>query len=329
MSEVSAASALGVGDGQTGGASDVQTGDESNGQAAGDVSTSAGQADTGTPRGVEGQSSSKGDFGVKPDASTESADSRSFYDEWDDDLKGYMERKGFKDSKSLADSYRNLERLVGEKDKLVKLPGEDDQDGWTELYSKLGRPQSHEDYDVKFSEDASPEYQDFIKKTFHEAGLTTKQAEAVTSRYQEFVETATQAQNEAREAHIEQEVKDLKKEWGSAYEQNMSLARKAAQRFGVSPEITEALEAGVGYKAVMNFFEKIGRGMGEASFHSGDRAVNSQPGMALTPQAAQSRLADLTKDKAFAGRLMEGDAKATEEWNRLHKWAYPGEQNLG
>src|SRR5690606_18358521 len=61
-----------------------------------------------------------------------------------DDLKGFVQNKGFKDPASVLDSYRNLEKLMGTpKERLLRLPENmDDANAMGEIYTRLGRPQT-------------------------------------------------------------------------------------------------------------------------------------------------------------------------------------------
>src|SRR4051812_7514574 len=57
--------------------------------------------------------------------------------------RGFVENRGFKDPQTLADSYVNLEKLMGvPKDRLLQVPEKDDDaEGWGKVYNRLGRPE--------------------------------------------------------------------------------------------------------------------------------------------------------------------------------------------
>lgn len=241
-----------------------------------------------------------------------------------DDLKGYVQNKGFKDPAAVVDSYRNLEKLVGVRERLVKLPEKDDDaEGWNQVYERLGRPKEAKEYEIKAPEGMGDEkFSEWAKGTFHELGLSKKQAEALAGKWNEYVKGSMGAQNEAYQAQLAEQETALKKEWGAAHDQNIQVAKKAVQAFGLDGATIDKLETAMGYAGVMKFMHTLGSKVGEDSFVGGD---NRNPGFsnALSPEAALNRITTLRNDEGFIKKYVAGDASAKAEMERLHKMAYP------
>lgn len=240
-----------------------------------------------------------------------------------DELRGYVQNKGFKDPASALDSYRNLEKLMGApKERLLKLPEGDDPAAWKEVYERLGRPADPKEYQVAPPKGVDdPEYVNWARETFHELGLPKKQAEALAQKLAERAESQMSAKAEAYQTNVAQSEAQLKKEWGAAFEQNLNIAKNAARAFGMSPELIDKLEASMGFEGVMKFMHQVGSKVGEGSYVAGE---NRQSGFGvMTPEAAQQRIRDLRSDASFIQRYTAGGATEKQEMERLHRWAYP------
>lgn len=238
---------------------------------------------------------------------------------FNDDLKGYVQNKGFKDPSTVVDSYRNLEKLLGAKEKLVRLPDkDDDMEGWNGVYQKLGRPEKPEDYGFKMQDEA---FGKWAQGTFHELGLSAKQAEKLVEKWNGFAEGTLKTKTESYQQKLNQEAESLKKEWGAAYDQQIAVAKRAAQGLGVSPEQIDGLEQVMGFAGVMKFMSSLGSKLGEGKFVGSD---SGQTGFGtLTPEAAKNRIQTLRQDPGFVDRYIKGDAAAREEMDKLHRWANP------
>lgn len=239
-----------------------------------------------------------------------------------DDLKGYVQTKGFKDTASAIDSYRNLEKLMGApKERLLKLPEKEDDPAWKDIYKRLGTPDTPDAYKVESKVGADPEFSKWAKSAFHEMGLTMKQAEGLASKFNEYSTGLTTKFQTDAQVKAQESAASLKKDWGLAHDQNVALAKKAAAAFGVTPDTIDQLEKQIGYAGVMKHFQAIGSKMGEDSFTSGD---NTPSGFGvMSPEQAKSRISILRGDSEFVAKYAKGDATAKLEMDKLHAWAYP------
>lgn len=240
----------------------------------------------------------------------------------DSEMRGYVQAKGFKDVPGILDSYRNLEKFHGvPQERLLKLPERaDDQAGWDATWSKLGKPATPNDY--KLPKGDNPQFTEAVAGMFHEAGLTQSQAEKLSGKWDGYVSAQKQLAAQEQQAVAKQEEVSLKKEWGKAFDQNISIARKAAAQFGIDGPTIDKLEGVMGFAGIMKFLSNVGSKVGEDGFVVGASKVG---GGAMTPQAAQDRMAHLKGNPDFVKRYLAKQEPEFSEMGRLHSFAYPDE----
>lgn len=244
-----------------------------------------------------------------------------------DELKGYVQNKGFKDPSAVLDSYRNLERLMGApRERILKLPENmEDQVALNEIYSRLGRPESPEGYQIDVpKEGGDPEFAKWAKEMFHKQGLTKAQAAQIVKGWNEYTQGYQKSADERMQKAAIQQEGELKKAWGAAHDQNVNIAKRAAIEFGFKPNEIDAMESSFGYKRTMEIFHAIGSKLGEATFHSSNSPSSSFNGK-LTPDAALQKVKNLQNDSEFMNKYLTGDKNALAEMERYMAMAYPTE----
>lgn len=216
-----------------------------------------------------------------------------------------------------------MEKLLGvPQDQLIRLPKEDDAQGWESVHTRLGRPATPDGYKLQATKDpGSPEFVKWASEQFHKNGLSEKQAQSLVEGWNAHTATLREAQTQAYNQKIAEEQGTLKKEWGAAYDQNLSIAKRAAREFGVAPEVIDGIEKSAGFASTMKLFQAIGSKLGDASFVSGGPSVNGNG--PLTPVQAQDQIKALKADPGFVQKYVSGDAGAREKMERLHRFAYP------
>lgn len=239
-----------------------------------------------------------------------------------DDLRQYIDTKGFKDPGTLADGYRNLERLRGvPSERLVTVPDRhDDEPGWTAAFNRMGRPEKADGYNIPITDDSQKAYVAEVQKIFHESGLTVRQAEILNTKMNQYVETQKTVQTTAQQTQATQEESALKGEWGVAFDQNINLGRQAAKTFGLTTEKIDAIQKVLGFKDTVKLFHQIGSKLGEADFVTGQGPDGKG---ALTPDQAKGKIEQKKVDTNFWKRYLDGEGSAMEEMEQLHKWAFP------
>jgi len=258
------------------------------------------------------------DLGAATTGSTEGP----WYDGMSDELKGYVENKGWKDSSATVESYRNLEKLVGApEDQILKLPqGDAPPEEWGKVWDKLGRPEEAKGYEFETEAGANEGMVDWAREAFHELGLPKGMGEGLMAKYTEFENAQMTAEEERYTAQTAKEANELKTEWGAAFEQNAGLAKAAAVKLGIDGPTVDKLERVLGFSGVLKLFHNIGSRTGESEFISS--GSGTQTGV-MTPSAAKARIGALRADSAFVQRYTANETGAIEEMKRLHEWAYP------
>lgn len=240
------------------------------------------------------------------------------------EVKGMLESKGFKDLPSLAKSYENLEALKGvPPERLLTIPEkpiDEDPKAWEALHARLGRPEKPEDYEIKMDEGPDSEkLLGWAKSTFHELGLTKKQAEGFIDKWNALSTSDAEEVKEKMQAEVAKAEKELKTEWALAYDQNRALAEKAAKTLGITPDDLAKLNDSLGDARIMKILHGVGTKIGlEDKFEDGGDVRSGF----LTPAAAQHRMSELKRDTEFVKKIQNNDADAVAKWNRLQEMAF-------
>lgn len=266
-----------------------------------------------------------------PATTTETVNPGSWMAGFNDDLKGYVGTKGFKDPSALADAYRNLEKLQGvPQDRLMKLPESfyDEKGNLTQegrgIYERLGAPKEAKDYGIEVpKEGGDPKLMEHFTKIFHESGIPKAAAQKIVNEWNQFQQANSAQTAEIKAAEFRNQEQALAKEWGAAAEQNTRIAADGARKMGMDATKIDALSAALGHAETMKLLCNIGKSTGEAAFVTG-----RNPNAPMEPATAQSRIKELTGDKEFGARLMNGDSDAKATWERLHQQAYQGTVNI-
>lgn len=233
----------------------------------------------------------------------------------DEDTKAYAENKGWAGAPDIINSYKNLEKMVGGR---LSIPEEDDPDGWNDLYNRLGRPESHDQYELDVPDGANGEVVDWFKQTAHEVGMTQAQAERFFGSYNEMLASRNEEMAAQAEAENTQQMQELQKEWGSGYEANLSKAQEAAQRLGMDEQMIDGMASAIGLKATLAHFAKIGEAIGEDAFAGGPDAGGHAGNVGLTPAQAQAQINDLLGDPNFKARYQRGEQDAVQRVSNLY-----------
>lgn len=169
-------------------------------------------------------------------------------------------------------SYRELETHAS---KGLRMPGEDaTAEDWNAFYSKLGRPEKPEGYELKLNTETVPTdfpYDEASAVEFrnwaHEAGLTPKQAQTLHDKFvgQQAGQLGTMREVAAKregDAH-----RDIVREWGDpetpSYKQNVELAGRAIAQLGLKQALVESgaisSEGAIRHPAIAMAMAKVGK----------------------------------------------------------------------
>ena len=224
----------------------------------------------------------------------------------DPEVLGYIQKKGWSAPADIVQGYRNLEKLVG--NEKVPLPkGEQDAEGWERVFTALGRPTTPDAYKLLDSDAAAK---------FHEVGLNTRQAEALSGWLGESRDRA--AKTAAEEAAFKRlaELGAVRSEWGVAYEENLRHSERAVKEYALT-EHAPKIESAMGTANWLKLTAQLGSGLGEHAFTTG-----GAPQLGMTKEDAVNQIGALTRDRDFIKRDLSEDHEATVKMKALHAAAH-------
>jgi hypothetical protein len=247
----------------------------------------------------------------------------------DPETVAYVQNKGWQNPADAIRSYRGAEKLIGrDPDTIVPLPRADDPDGRRSFLSKLGVPESPDKYEFEAPEgmQPDPDYQKYIKETFHKLGLPAAEAKQLTKAHNEYLAQQIQKAEEDYKLGVESDKQALMAEWKGGYERMFNRAKTAANALGFTPEMVDAIERSVGYAGTYKFLAEIGGKLAEDSFVTSDDK-STRFGDTMTPAEAKGEWDKLKLDEAFTKALYDvshpGHQSAAEKQKRLFGIMYP------
>ena len=250
------------------------------------------------------------------------------------DTRAQLAPKSYANVEELAKAYVSLERtLGGEK---IPLPGKDAvPEAWDRVYARLGRPATPADYDLSGfkAPDNVPwngELQQSMVAEMHAAGLNSRQATRLLSRYAELAGDA----GAAAETAAEQASAALRKEWGGRFDTNLDLARRAARgAFGDDFAAVRALRLADGSflldsPLLARAFARLGAERAE----DGDLPGAKHAAFDGDAVDARQQITRLEADERFRRALLDRGhpehAATLNRRSRLYATAYPAEKEI-
>jgi len=151
-----------------------------------------------------------------------------------------------KSMSALVKVHETLERLNSTGSK-VALPSEHASDEeWAHFYSRLGRPESAEGYEIALPEQIekagvlSKESLSDFREVAHKAGLTPKQASAIADYYFKEAQEGLAGVAQSQEQEMAAVVQDLEKDFGPRgspkWKREIALAEHGARALGIDNE---------------------------------------------------------------------------------------------
>ena len=215
-----------------------------------------------------------------------------------DDVKADKSLENIKDINALAKSYIHAQKMVGS-DKIPvpnKFATEDD---WNAVYEKLGRPKTADGY--KFDLPQDKQVDEVSLKEFssqaHKLGLLPSQAQGMVKFYNEITAKSLQDADSKALTARETSTKELKQEWGQAFDQKVSQAATLAKSVGATELLDTNLADGTklgDHPVMIKAFAVLANKMGE------DSIVQASGPTYLTPNQIEKQIGELTQtDSAY------------------------------
>jgi hypothetical protein len=237
---------------------------------------------------------------------------------------GYIENKGWNGPEDMLKSYMGLEKMRGvPEDQLIKMPAAEDAEGMSELFNRLGRPETADGYELGLEEG---DYSNWYRDTVHGLGLNNEQAKGLQTAHDAFMETQKTGSEEQFLLKAGEEMKSLRNEWGAAYDNKLQQVKAGADKLGWDQAQVELLERSHGTKFMMETMARIGESIGEADFQGGGSTNQPAANGMMTREAAKARYTEMRSDESFQKRLYSDDKKisnaAVEERSRISRMAF-------
>jgi hypothetical protein len=233
-----------------------------------------------------------------------------------DDLKGEEALKIIQDIPGLAKSYINAQKMVGA-DKVV-LPGKNaTEEDWNQFFQKVGAPKEAKDMEIKLPEKATfdAEFVDAFKDAATKAGLVPKQAQKLVDWFNTANGTKAAALLEKSKETEQGYLKELKTEFGQAFDKKVTEANLALATLDPKGEIPKLLAAqGLqSHPALVRFFAQVGEQMRE------DGTIKGGGDPAITPAEAKKQMAAIFSDMnhPYYNKDHAGHRQAVEEVQKL------------
>ncbi len=212
-------------------------------------------------------------------------------DGFSDDLSGYVETKGFKDAGSLAESYRNLEKLRGvPAEQLLQIPADQsDREAMLPVYAKMGMPDEAGGYTNVLGEDFNDDAFKGIAARAHELGLGDGQFQGL----QQIVAEQVASQQEAMDTASA----DSFDAWKSGNADGFNNAARLMADVNMTEDKLETLLSG-DKTGMYDFLATIAQKVGDAQVIQGEPS-QGDGGFTMSPSAAKTKVASLMADSDF------------------------------
>lgn len=244
---------------------------------------------------------------------TQKPASGSFIDNLSDGYKNDPNITKFKTVDDLAKSYTELSKMIG-KDKVVLPTGEGEEYDrqLNDLYSKLGRPEKPEGYELKeidlsqYGINEKLDLKDF-SEVAHKSGLTTKQVNNIIDYYVKDIENSQRLREESSLESVAKSQSELRKEYGAKFDENMSFARKTFKEYFPSLQGTDLTRNA-------NFV----RDLVKLSKNFRESVVGETPDSGTkTPSEAKAEKLQIMQSEAYTNPLHTEHQSAVERYRAL------------
>lgn len=219
---------------------------------------------------------------------------------------------GAVDLNKIAEGYRNLETHAS---KSLRMPGEDaTAEDWSAFYSKMGRPEKPDGYQLKLNAETVPAEFPYDEKSAiefrnwaHETGLSPRQAQALHDRFVDFQANQWKSSIEANGQREADAHRKIVADWGDpespAYKQHVELASRAIHQLGLKDALAESgvisADGAIRNHAFAKALAKVGK-----ELYAEDAMATTASGVLANPFSDGDNF-NLTKQ----GELLRSDPK--------------------
>lgn len=250
--------------------------------------------------------------------------SGSWFDQLPEELKGSKSLAKFKDVNNLAQAYVHAESLIGRD----KIPVPKTDEDWQDVYNRLGRPATPDDYSLnadalkqmQLPEDIVSVLEEdlkWFKPTAHNLGLNDRQATALMQAFVANVSKTMSSRTMDQDTELKQCENMLRKEYGQAYDSKITIAQRALFTLGGEKLVDEVNKTSLGRNpAFVNMFVRIGEQMHEEL----GLDLGGQPD---TPADLDSQIQELQRHPAFLDSTHPEHKSVVDRIRVLFERRYP------
>lgn len=259
------------------------------------------------------------------DAGDDGGDRRgSWRDSLPDEIRKHPVLDKYDSAGAAVKALVDVQKLIG-RDKIPMPPEDATKEDWDEVYARIGRPDTPDGYDFSGLEiddglGITPEAMGEFKAAAHEAGLRPSQAEGLMRYYTGMLAKQKASYEKARADRREQAETELRENWGSKYDDNLKLARKAMDAVG-DDELVKLMDTGLGDDVrIIRAFAKVGEMLSE------DKLQGKPKSYFMTPDEAKAKIAEIRgqADHPYHNRDHPAHRAAVDTMEQLYAMAHPG-----
>lgn len=243
---------------------------------------------------------------------------KNIFDSFTAEDKAYLDKKGWTEENYVEQSfkaYRNLEKMMGGSKDIVEFPKEGDDEGFKNLFHRLGTPETKDGYTYDVGEDKNFEATvGHLKDIALKSGMTKTQ-------FKEFVEAFkikdAEITEDAQKIFLDnkkQALNDYANEKGKEFANIKECTDKALRMYGITEEERLGLENGVGIKRFYDLFGTIGKNLQE-----GNLVTREADSVTSTAETYKTELDKLLSDNEFMIRYMNGESAAVSKVADLNR----------
>jgi hypothetical protein len=240
-------------------------------------------------------------------------------------IKEYMEAKNYATPDEAARAAWNAHKMNTMAPEVqAVIEGKATPEQMNSFYSKLGRPEAPDKYNIKPLEGTTPDegLMKFGKELFFELGANDAKAQAAYEKWEKHVAGMNAQVIEQERVANETALKTLETKWGADLEANKAAGLRAMQALGLDAAVQEQLDKNIGVAAVVELLAAIGKKSAEGGFVSTGKNTDPDDPTNLSPEQASQRITTLQADPVFWGQYTNskdpGHANAVQKMERLY-----------
>ena len=202
-------------------------------------------------------------------------------------------------------SYHNLEKMVGadRAGRTVTMLSDDaTSEEKATFYNKLGRPEVADQYSLKLPEGITDDTRlIMMRNKAHEIGISDAQFSALAEADAAYIDATSQGIRDKATINAEDAEKQLRTEWGAAFELKVAQIDVVAHKLGMTDDQLTGLREVMGPVEAMKFVDGLNTKMGDHDFDEGEKIT---PGH-KTPEQAKIEMSELSMNKEFMDAWMD------------------------